>query len=293
MFLVLIAGKMDKPDALCYNFHLMSIHPSAIIGKNVTIGKGTEIGPNVFIEKDVRIGLGNKIWPGAYLCSGTEIGDQNEIHMNAVIGHAPQDLAYQGVPTKTIIGNKNIIREFATIHRSTKEGSETVLGNNNYLMAYAHMGHNARVGNNVVLVNGVQLGGYTVIEDGAVIAGMVVVHQFCRIGKLAMIGGSSAVNKDTPPFTISAGRTTVVVGLNMVGLRRAQILPSTRDEIKRAYKLLYTSGLNTAHAISEIEKMATTPEVKYFSEFVKASKRGICPGGSASETRTVTTEAED
>lgn len=271
----------------------MAIHPSAIIGKNVTLGEGNQIGPNVFIEDDVVIGSNNLFYPGVYVSKGTEIGNGNEFHMNAVIGHAPQDLSYQGAKTKTIIGNKNMIREFVTIHRGTKEGSETVLGNNNYLMAYAHMGHNARVGNNVVLVNGVQLGGYTVIEDGTVIAGMVVVHQFCRIGKLAMIGGSSAVNKDTPPFTISAGRTTVVVGLNMVGLRRAQILPSTRDEIKRAYKLLYTSGFNTAHAIFEIEKMATTPEVKYFSEFVKASKRGICPGGSASETRTVTTEAED
>ncbi|MBI4372513.1 MAG: acyl-ACP--UDP-N-acetylglucosamine O-acyltransferase [Candidatus Omnitrophica bacterium] len=271
----------------------MSIHPQAIIGKNVSLGEANEIGTHVIIEDGVKIGSHNKIWPGAYIATGTEIGDRNKIHMNAVIGHEPQDLAYNGTPTKTRIGNANIIREFVTIHRGTKEGSETVLGNHNYLMAYSHMGHNAQVGNNVVLVNGVQLGGYTVIEDGAVIAGMVVVHQFCRIGKLAIIGGSSAVNKDTPPFTISAGRTTVVVGLNIVGLRRAQIPPSTRDEIKRAYKLLYTSGLNTTHAISEIEKMVTTPEVRYFAEFVKASKRGICPGGSASKTRTALTEAGD
>lgn len=269
----------------------MAIHPTAVIGKNVLLGEGNEIGPHVVIEDGVRIGVHNKIWPGAYLCSGTEIGDDNQIHMNAVIGHAPQDLAYKGAPTKTLIGNQNIIREFTTIHRGTKEDTATTLGNNNFLMAYAHMGHNAQVGNKVVLVNGVQLGGYTIIEDGAVLAGMVVVHQFCRIGKLAIIGGLSAINQDTPPYTISAGRTTVACGINVIGLRRAQIPASTRDEIKRAYKLLYQSGFNTTHAISEIEKMATTPETKYFAEFVKQSKRGICPGGSASETRTADIKA--
>lgn len=270
----------------------MSIHPSAIIGKNVSIGEGSDIGPHVVIEDGVRIGSGNKIWAGAYICSGTEIGNDNEIHMNAVIGHAPQDLAYNGTPTKIRIGNNNIIREFATIHRGTKENSETVLGDNNFLMAYAHVGHNCQLGNKIVMVNNATLGGYCIVEDGAFISGMVVVHQFCRIGKLAIIGGLSAINQDTPPYTISAGRTTVVCGLNVIGLRRAQVPASTRDEIKRAYKLLYNSGLNTTHAISEIEKMATTPEVKYFSEFVKQSKRGICPGGTASETR-MAARAED
>ena len=263
----------------------MLIHPTAIIGKTASLGDTNEIGPNVIIEDGVRIGSGNKIWLGAYICAGTEIGDRNEIHMNAVIGHAPQDLAYKGAPTKTIIGHQNIIREFATIHRGTKEGTATVLGNENFLMSYAHVGHNCQIGNKVILVNSVNLGGYVVIEDGAFISGTVVVHQYCRIGRLAMIGGLSAVNQDTPPFTISAWRTTVACGINALGLRRAQIPASTRNEIKRAYKLLYHSGLNTTHAISEIEKMATTPEVKYFAEFVKQSKRGICPAGSADETR--------
>ncbi|OGW85447.1 MAG: acyl-[acyl-carrier-protein]--UDP-N-acetylglucosamine O-acyltransferase [Omnitrophica bacterium RIFCSPHIGHO2_02_FULL_46_11] len=263
----------------------MSIHPTAIIGKNVALGKDNEIGPHVVIEDGVRIGSNNKIWPGAYISSGTEIGDENQIHMNAVIGHAPQDLSYQGAPTKTIIGNKNTIREFTTIHRGTKEGTATTLGNENFLMAYAHLGHNCQIGNQTILVNGATLGGYCIVEDGAFISGMVVIHQFCRIGKLAIIGGLSAANQDTPPFTISAGRTTIACGINMIGLRRSQIPAPTRNEIKRAYKLLYSSGLNRGHAILEIEKMATTPEVKYFAEFVKQSKRGICPGGTAQETR--------
>ena len=270
----------------------MSIHPSAIIGKNVSLGEGNEIGPHVIIEDGVKIGSRNKIWPGAYICKGTEIGDRNEIHMSAVIGHAPQDLAYKGAPTKTIIGNDNIIREFTTIHRSTTEDSETVLGDHNFLMAYAHVGHNCQVGNKVIMVNNATLGGYCIVEDGVFISGMVVVHQFCRIGTLAIVGGLSAINRDTPPYTISAGRTTVVCGVNTIGLRRAKIPAATRDEIKRAFKLLYTSGLNTAHAISEIEKIATTPEVKYFVEFVKQSKRGICQSGGAEETR-LAEEVED
>ncbi len=270
----------------------MSIHPSTIIGKNVSLGEGNEIGPNVFIEENVQIGSNNKIWSGAYIATGTEIGNNNQIHMNAVIGHIPQDLSYQGAKTKTIIGNNNVIREFTTIHRGTKEGSETKIGNDNFLMAYAHVGHNCTIGNKVIMVNNATLGGYCVVEDGVFISGMVVVHQFCRIGKLAIIGGLSAINQDTPPFTISAGRTTIACGINALGLRRAQIPASTRDEIKRAYKLLYHSGFNTSHAISEIEKMATTPEVKYFAEFVKQSKRGICPAGSADETR-VHAAAED
>ncbi len=273
-------------------FAPMTIHPTTIIGKHVTMGEGNDIGPNVFIEDNVRLGSNNKFFPGVYVGEGTEIGDNNQFHMNSVIGHAPQDLSYKGAKTKTIIGNNNIIREFTTIHRGTKEGSATTIGNDNFLMAYCHVGHNCQIGNKVIMVNNATLGGYVTLEDGVFIAGMVVVHQFCRIGRLAIIGGLSAINQDTPPFTISAGRTTVCCGINAIGLRRAQISAPIRDEIKRAYKLLYNSGLNTSHAVSEIEKMATTPEVKYFAEFVKQSKRGICPGGSAEDTR-VGAVAED
>ena len=271
----------------------MLIHPTAIIGKNVSIGEGSEIGPHVVIEDGARIGSGNKIWPGAYICSGTEIGNDNEIHMNTVIGHAPQDLAYKGTPTKTLVGHKNIIREFTTIHRGTKEGTATVLGNNNFLMAYTHVGHNCQIGNHVIMVNNATLGGYCIIEDSAFLSGMIVVHQFTTIGRLALVSGLSAVNRDVPPFTVCGGRASVVYGLNVIGLRRAGTSPQTRDEIKRAFKLLYRSDLNLTNAISEIEKIATTPEVKYFLEFIRNSKRGICKGGTAQEAKELASEVND
>ncbi|MBI4358420.1 MAG: acyl-ACP--UDP-N-acetylglucosamine O-acyltransferase [Candidatus Omnitrophica bacterium] len=271
----------------------MSIHPTAIIGKNVILGETNEIGPHVIIEDGVRIGSHNKIGAGTYICAGTEIGDKNEIHMHVVIGNKPQDLAYHGTPTKTIIGNKNIFREFVTIHRGTKEGTATVLGDENFLMAYAHLAHNCALGNKIILVNNATLGGYCTVEDEAFLSGMIVVHQFSRIGRLSMISGLSAVNKDVPPFTLCGGRASIVYGLNVVGLRRAGIPPATRNEIKRAYKLLYQDGLNVTSAIGEIEKIATTPEVKYFVEFIRQSKRGICKGGVATEAKEYAIQGED
>ena len=261
----------------------MSIHPQAIIGKNVLLGEANEIGPNAIIEDGVKIGSNNKIWPGAYICKGTEIGDHNEIHMNAVIGHAPQDLAYKGAPTKTIIGNQNIIREFTTIHRGTKEDTATTIGNNNFLMAYAHVGHNGKIGNKVIMVNGTTLGGYCVVEDEVFFSGVVVVHQFCRIGRLALVSGLSAVNMDIPPFMVCGGRRSIVYAINVIGLRRAGIGSDARLEIKRAYKLLYRSALNFATAISEIEKMCKTPEINHLLDFIKNTKRGLCRGGTSHE----------
>ena len=257
----------------------MSIHPSAIIGKNVVLGEANEIGPYVVIEDEVRIGSGNKIWTGVYICSGTEIGDQNEIHMNAVIGHAPQDLAYKSAKTKTIIGNQNIIREFVTIHRGTKEGTATIIGDQNFLMAYVHIAHNCQIGNKVIMVNGASLSGYCQIEDEAFLSGMVGVHQFTRIGRLAFVSGLSAVNLDIPPYMMSGGRGAAAYTLNIVGLKRAGISPEARTEIRKAYQILYRSGLNIANAASEIERTCTSPEVKHLVEFIRSSKRGICKGG--------------
>lgn len=271
----------------------MSIHPTAIIGKNVSLGEMNEIGPYVVIEDNVRIGARNKIWAGAYLCSGTELGDENEIHMNTVIGHTPQDLAYKGAPTKTIVGNKNIIREFTTIHRGTKEGTATTLGNENFLMAYAHVGHNSQIGNNVIMVNNATLGGYVTVEDSVFISGMVVVHQFVSIGKLVMVSGHSAVNMDVPPYMVCGGRRSIVYSINVIGLRRAGIAPDARLEIKRAYKLLYRSGLNFATAISEIEKMCASDEIKHLLNFIKNAKRGICRGGTARESTDLAAQKED
>lgn len=270
---------MDTGKSLCYNARPMAIHPTAIIGKGVSIDPSNEIGPYAVIEDGVKLGRSNKVLAHAYLCTGTELGDRNEIHMGAVIGHAPQDRSYQGAQTFTKIGNENIIREYATIHRGTKEETSTVLGDQNFLMAYTHLAHNCQLGNRITMVNGASLAGYCTVEDDAFLSGMTVFHQFTLVGRLAIVSAFSAVNQDVPPFMMCGGRGAVVHGINAVGLRRAGIPATTRDEIKRAYKLLYTSDLNTANALEEIERSSSSAEAKHLVHFIRNSKRGIVSGG--------------
>lgn len=255
-----------------------TIHSSAVIGKSVKLGEGNDIGPGCVIEDGVVIGSRNKLWMNVYVGPGTTIGEENQIHMGAVIGHVPQDAAYSGATTFTRIGSRNTIREYVTIHRGTKEGSSTILGDDNALMANAHIGHNCQIGNRTVLVNLATLAGYCTVDDGAMLSGLVVVHQFTRIGRLAIVSGLSAVNKDVPPFMLCGGRPAVIQGLNVVGLRRADIAAPIREEIKRAYKRLYREGRNVSHALETIEQESRSEEVRALVEFIKSSKRGICAG---------------
>ncbi|MFA5159505.1 MAG: acyl-ACP--UDP-N-acetylglucosamine O-acyltransferase [Candidatus Omnitrophota bacterium] len=257
---------------------MSEIHASAIIGKQVEIGVSNTIGPNVTIEDGVKIGSHNKILAGAYLARGTEIGNYNTLHMNAVIGHDPQDLAYQGQKTFTRIGSKNVIREFVTIHRGTKEGTATVIGDENFIMAYCHIAHNCLLGNNIIMVNQASLTGHCIVEDRAFLSGMTGFHQFTRIGTLAMVSALTAINKDIPPYVICGGRPGVAQGINVVGMRRAGIGPQVRAEIKEAYKLLYRSGMNVSQALDAIKKSLKSPEVIHMIEFIEASKRGILDG---------------
>ena len=255
-----------------------TIHPSAIIGKGVQLGDGNQIGPGCVLEDGVVLGSRNTLWMHVYLGSGTTVGDGNQIHMGAVLGHLPQDLAFAGGTAYTTIGDRNTIREYVTIHRGTKEGTSTIVGDDNFLMANAHLGHNCQVGHRTILTNLATLAGYCAVEDGAVLSGMVVVHQFVRIGRLAMVSGLSAVNKDVPPYLLCAGRPALIHGLNAVGLRRAGLAPAVREEIKRAYKRLYREGLNVRHALEVIAQECRSPEVQAMVEFVKQAKRGISAG---------------
>ncbi|MEI7752130.1 MAG: acyl-ACP--UDP-N-acetylglucosamine O-acyltransferase [Candidatus Omnitrophota bacterium] len=257
---------------------MSEIHASAIIGKQVEIGVGNTIGPNVIIEDGVKIGSHNNILSGAYLARGTELRDHNTIHMNAVIGHEPQDIAYQGEATFTKIGSKNVIREFVTIHRGTKVGTSTVIGDENFIMAYCHIAHNCHLGNNIIMVNQASLTGHCLVEDKAFLSGMTGFHQFTRIGTLAMVSALTAINKDIPPYVVCGGRPGVAQGINVVGMRRAGIGPQTRMEIKNAFKLLYRSGLNVSQALEEIKKSLKSQEVVHMVEFIEASKRGILDG---------------
>lgn len=260
-----------------------TIHPSAIIGKHVQLGDGNTLGPGCVLEDGVILGSNNTLWMNVYLGPGTTLGDANDVHMGAVIGHAPQDLAFKGGPTFTKLGSRNIIREYVTIHRGTKEHTATVLGDDNFLMANAHVAHNCQIGHRVIMVNLASLTGYCLIEDGAFISGMVGLHQFTRVGRLSMISALSAVNKDVPPFMLCGGRPGVIQGLNVVGMRRAAIGPQQREDIKRAYKLLYRSGLNVSNALEAIKEECKSDEVKHLVSFVTASERGICAGITGEE----------
>lgn len=253
-----------------------TVHPTAIIGKHVRLGEGNDIGPGCVIEDGAILGSRNRLWTNAYVGPGTTLGDDNQIHMGAVIGHVPQDLAFKDATTHTKIGHRNTIREYVTIHRGTKEGTATVLGDDNFLMANAHVAHNCQVGSRVIMANLATLAGYCVIEDEAFLSGLTVLHQFVRVGRLAMLSGLSAASKDVPPFMVCAGRPGVIHGLNVVGMRRAGIGPQAREDIKRAYKLLYRSGLNVSNALEAIESERHANEVKRLVAFIKASERGIC-----------------
>lgn len=254
------------------------IHPSAIIGRDVELGSSNTIGPFVIIEDRVTIGCGNTVMAGAYICSGTEIGNENVVHMQAVIGHTPQDLAYKDEPTFTKIGNRNSIREFVTIHRGTKAGTATVIGDSNFLMAYCHIAHNCQVGNHVIMVNQASLAGYILVEDQAFLSSMTGLHQFSRVGRLAMVSALSVSNKDIPPYVTCGGRPAVALGVNFVGLRRAGFSPEIRQEINRAFKLIYRSGLNVSQAVEAIKRELFSAEVGHLIHFIEESKRGIIDG---------------
>ncbi len=260
-----------------------SISNLAQISKDARIADDAEIGQFVTIEGGVEIASGVKVWPNAYICCGTTIEEGTEVHMGAVLGHLPQDLTFDKTrKTHLKIGKRCVIREYATLHRSTKEDSPTTIGDNCYLMAMSHIGHDCHLGNNVIVANGALLAGHVMVEDGAFISGNVVVHQFCRIGALSIIGGFTGVNKDVPPYMLVRGPSTVRA-VNVIGLRRAKFSRDLMNDIKEAYKYLYASGLNTARALEAIKKIRPSKELNHLIDFIQSSRRGICKAKDNSE----------
>jgi UDP-N-acetylglucosamine acyltransferase len=253
----------------------MPIHPTAIIDSAADLDPTVEVGPFVIIEGPVRVGARTRIMASAHLSGRSIIGEDNEIHMGAVIGHAPQHLAYKGAPSGVRIGNGNIFREYVTVHRGYHEGQDTVIGDKCFFMAMSHVGHDSTVGSNVIMANGALLAGHTQVDDFANISGNVGVHQYVRIGRLTMIGGLSRVVKDVPPFMIVAANS-LVHGLNTVGLRRAGYDLQTRKQIKDAYRILYRSGLNVPQAVERLEsEYAGVEPVQLLVNFIRNSVRGI------------------
>jgi UDP-N-acetylglucosamine acyltransferase len=254
----------------------MKIHPTAIISKGAELADDVEIGAYAIVGEGVRLGAGCVIQANAILEGRTIIGAQNFIGYGAVIGATPQDFAFRETVTSEVrIGDQNTFREYVTIHRGTKEGSATVVGNNCYLMVGTHLGHNVKLGDKVVIANNCLLAGYVEIGDSAVLGGGSVFHQFLRIGRLAMVRGGTRFGKDIPPY-VSADGENLLSGVNAIGLRRAGFPPEVRMEIKRAFKLVYWSGINVSQALERAKEQAWGPEAMQFFDFIAASKRGVC-----------------
>jgi len=253
----------------------MTIHKTAIVSKKTQIANDVIIGPYTVIEDDVIIGQGTEISSNARIFSGTTIGAGCKVHMGASLGGEPQDLACKGEKSYLIIGDKNTFREHTTVHRGTAKGSSTVIGDKNYFMCLSHVAHNCAIGNNVIICNNALLGGYVEVEEKAFVSGGCLIHQFVRIGTLAMIGGGVRLNKDFPPF-MSTGNDNVVTAYNVIGLRRAGTSIQARKEIKEAFRLLYHGGLNQNQALDKFAKIATSPEARHLIDFIRSSKRGIC-----------------
>jgi UDP-N-acetylglucosamine acyltransferase len=253
------------------------IHPSAVVMKGAQIGAGTTVGPNTVIGPHVKLGRGCRIGASAVIDGFTEIGDGTEIFPFASIGLIPQDLKFRGEETYLRIGERNIFREFVTIHRGTRGGGgETRIGDRNVFMAYAHVAHDCRIGNDTIFGNNATLGGHVFVDDFATISAGSGVHQFCRIGRHAFVGGYSVVTKDALPYAKTVGNRARIYGLNTVGLIRRGFTEEVVGKLKRVYRYLLQSRLNTTRALRQIEQDATLacPEVQYLVDFIRSSKRG-------------------
>lgn len=255
---------------------MSKIHSTAVISRKAELGEDVQVGPFAVIDDNVVIGDGSRIGPHTQITGYTTIGKDCEIFNGAVIGARPQDLKYKGEKTFLEIGDRNFIREFTTINPGTGEGGKTVIGNDNLVMAYAHIAHDCRVGSHCVIVNAGTLGGHVTVEDHVLISGLTAVHQFVRIGKLAIVGGCSKVVQDIPPFSTCDGHPARVYGLNRIGLKRNSFpLPIVKD-LDRAFNELFNSGVPIKKGLEKLEKMKNlSEEVKYLITFIKSSSRGI------------------
>lgn len=254
----------------------MLIHPSAIVSPKAEFGKDVDIGPFAIVEDNVRIGDGTRLRARAHICAGSTLGKNCDIHMNAAVGHAPQDFSYKGDPIHTRLGDGVVLRENVTVHGGSAE-KPTLIGDKSYLMVNSHVAHNCVLGKNVLLVNGALLAGHVQIDDGAIISGNVGIHQFVRIGKLAMLAGGIQIGMDVPPYMVAMGVNSISA-LNKVGLRRASFLSvDDREEIKRAFKILYRSDLELPAALERLKTEFKSPAIQYLVEFMSVkSARGFC-----------------
>tara|TARA_Y100000996_G_scaffold222655_1_gene175234 strand:+ start:8618 stop:9385 length:768 start_codon:yes stop_codon:yes gene_type:complete len=254
----------------------MKIHKTSIIHKDAVIGDNVEIGPYCIVDENVIIGSGTKLLPYVHVYPNTKIGKNNIFHQGCIVGGNPQDLKFNNEYSELVIGDNNTIREYCTLNRGTEASGKTIIGSNCLLMAYVHVAHDCIVQDKVILANGVQLGGHSEIHYHATVGGMSPVHQFCKVGQHAFIGGGRVALQDVPPYILANGEPLKYAGINSIGLRRRDFDSDTRALIKRAYKILYLSQFNRSQAISEIKnKLELTEEIKTIINFVENSDRGL------------------
>lgn len=255
-----------------------NIHKTAIVSSKAEISDDVYIGPFCIIGDDVIIKKGTRLMSNVVIESSAEIGEDCTIYNFASIGLPPQDLKYKNEKTGVKIGNKNIIREYVTVHRASAAGDRiTEIGDSNFLMAYVHIAHDCKIGNSVIMANAATLAGHVTIEDFAVIGGLVAVHQHTRIGAYSMVGGFSGIGQDIPPYTMASGARAKLYGLNAVGLKRHGFSDAAISNLKKAYKIIFREKRTLKDALKKIRtELQQTKEIGHLVEFIEKNKRGIC-----------------
>jgi UDP-N-acetylglucosamine acyltransferase len=267
------------------------IHTTAIIHPKAQIDSTVQVGPYAVIDEHVLLGSHCRVGPHVHLTGHLVAGTHNVFHAGCVVGDAPQDLKYKGEPTRLRIGDHNVFREHVTVHRANKLSDDTVIGSHNFLMAHSHVGHNVVLGHRVILANGALLAGHVVVDDSVFISGNCLVHQFVRIGTMALMQGGAAISKDLPPFTVARG-INGICGLNTVGLRRAGFSAAERLELKRLYHALFRSGRNLQTAIAAAQREFTSAPAQTMLRFLAGAKRAVCPDTGKTDEAFSTSELE-
>ena len=253
-----------------------TIHPTAIIHPQARLGARCQIGPYCILGEHVQLGDDCRLHAHVVIDGHTRLGQANEIFPFASIGLKTQDLKWNGGLTRTEIGDRNTFREYVSVHSATGDGEVTTIGSDNNILAYCHLAHNVNVGHRVIMSNVATLAGHVTVEDHAVIGGLVAIHQFCRVGKMSMIGGCSKVVQDIPPFMIADGNAARTVTVNKVGLERNGVSEAAQIALRQAYRILFRAGLTIPNSLEQIEKeLPPLPELAYLVNFVRTSARGI------------------
>ena len=261
----------------------MNIHQTAIVHKHAQIGENVTVGPFAIIGEHLTLGDRCEVGAHVVLDGHTEIGEDCKFFTGAVIGSPPQDLKYAGEPTRLVIGNQSVFREYSTVNIGTMQGGGlTTVGNNCLFMAYAHAGHDCHIGNNVILANSVGLSGHVTIEDFAIVGGLCGVHQFVRVGAHCIIGGCSGISQDVPPYVMVSGQLAEVFGLNSVGLKRRNFAEASIKALEKAHRILFRGKVNLKHAVERVRnEVPSCPEIEHLLDFIAHSERGICRGVSS------------